>query len=85
MKFRQIGFVVCCVVLMSWPARQLRRRRREFSAQFESDGAVDLDIETGSGNIEIRAGSSDQVQITGHIRANNNSGLAAAAVMLPKK
>ena len=74
MKLRQISFAVCCVVLLSWSvATASAAAEGSFQRTLKVSGAVDLDIETGSGNIEIRTGSSDQVQITGHIRANNNS------------
>src|SRR5215475_5907993 len=74
MKLRKISFAVCCVVLMSWSATAAwAAAEGSFQRNLKVSGSVDLDIETGSGNIEIRTGSSDQVQITGHIRANNNS------------
>ncbi|HSS99814.1 MAG TPA: DUF4097 family beta strand repeat-containing protein [Terriglobales bacterium] len=74
MKFRKISFVVCCVILMSWSAATAwAAAEGSFQRNLKVNDSVDLDIETGSGNIEIRTGSSDQVQITGHIRANNNS------------
>ncbi len=74
MKLRQISFAVCCVVLLSWSvATASAAAEGSFQRTLKVSGAVDLDIETGSGNIEIRTGSSDQVQITGHIRANNNT------------
>lgn len=72
MKLRQIGFAVCCVVLLNWSvATASAATEGSFQRTLKVTGAVDLDIETGSGNIEIHSGSSDQVQITGHIRANN--------------
>ena len=71
MELRKISFVVCCVVLMSWSAATAwAAAEGSFQRSLKVSGPVDLDIETGSGNIEIRTGSSDQVQITGHIRAN---------------
>jgi DUF4097 and DUF4098 domain-containing protein YvlB len=78
MKLRKIGFVICCVVLMSWSAATAWAAvEGSFQRSLKVNGSVDLDIETGSGNIEIRTGSSDQVQITGHIRANNNWGFGS--------
>jgi len=72
MELRKISFVVCCVVLMSWSAATAwAAAEGSFQRTLKVSGSVDLDIETGSGNIEIRTGSSDQVQVTGHIRANN--------------
>src|SRR5580765_5721692 len=72
MELRKISFVVCCVVLMSWSAATAwAAAEGSFQRTLKVSGSVDLDIETGSGNIEIRTGSSDQVQVTGHIRANH--------------
>src|SRR3954471_19237814 len=74
MKLRQFGFTLCGIALIglctssAWAAAE-----GSFQRSLKVSGPVDLDIETGSGNIEIRTGSSDQVQITGHIRANNNT------------
>jgi len=42
-----------------------------FDRTLQVNGAVNLDIETGSGSIQVRSGSSNEVRITGHIRANN--------------
>jgi DUF4097 and DUF4098 domain-containing protein YvlB len=43
----------------------------DFSRTLKVSGPVNLEITTGSGNIDVRTGSSDQVQITGHIKASN--------------
>jgi DUF4097 and DUF4098 domain-containing protein YvlB len=42
-----------------------------FQRTLKVNGAVNLEIESGSGNITVQRGASDQVQITGHIRASN--------------
>jgi DUF4097 and DUF4098 domain-containing protein YvlB len=42
-----------------------------FQRTLKVSGPVNLDIETGSGNIQVKTGSSAQVEITGHIRASN--------------
>jgi DUF4097 and DUF4098 domain-containing protein YvlB len=42
-----------------------------FDRTLHVSGAVNLDIETGSGSIQVRAGSTDEVRVTGHIRTNN--------------
>jgi hypothetical protein len=34
-------------------------------------GPVNLDLSTGSGSVNVRAGSSSEVQVTGHIRVTN--------------
>jgi hypothetical protein len=43
-----------------------------FERAIKVNGAVNLAVETGSGSIEIRSGSSDQVYVVGHIRSNGN-------------
>lgn len=42
-----------------------------FDRTLHVSGAVNLDIETGSGSIQVHAGSTDEVRVTGHIRTNN--------------
>ena len=42
-----------------------------FDRTLSVSGAVDLDVETGSGNITVRPGQSGKVEIHGKIRANN--------------
>jgi hypothetical protein len=41
-----------------------------FQRTLQVTGAVNLDISTGSGSIQVSTGNSGQVQITGHIRAS---------------
>src|SRR5690348_10031178 len=40
-----------------------------FQRTLKVNGHVDLDINTGSGSITVRAGATDTVEVTGHIRA----------------
>lgn len=42
-----------------------------FQRTLRVSGLVNLDISTGSGNVEVRTGSSNQVQVTGRIRVAN--------------
>jgi DUF4097 and DUF4098 domain-containing protein YvlB len=42
-----------------------------FQRSLKVSGPVDLDITTGSGNINVRTGSGDTVEITGRIRATD--------------
>jgi DUF4097 and DUF4098 domain-containing protein YvlB len=42
-----------------------------FQRTLQVTGPVNLDLSTGSGNVTVRTGSSSQVQVTGHIKANN--------------
>ena len=41
-----------------------------FERELTTDGPVDLDVRTGSGSIEIRRGSGNEVRIVGNIRAH---------------
>ncbi len=41
-----------------------------FERELTTDGAVDLDVRTGSGSIEIRRGGGNEVRIIGNIRAH---------------
>jgi DUF4097 and DUF4098 domain-containing protein YvlB len=43
----------------------------EFHRTLKVTGSVNLQIETGSGSIHVRNGSSNEVTVTGHIRTNN--------------
>jgi DUF4097 and DUF4098 domain-containing protein YvlB len=43
-----------------------------FEKTLKVSGAVNLDVETGSGSIEIRTGSANEVYVSARIRANNN-------------
>src|SRR5579859_489909 len=43
----------------------------EFHRTLKVTGAVNLQIETGSGSIQVRSGGSSEVQVTGHIRESN--------------
>jgi DUF4097 and DUF4098 domain-containing protein YvlB len=42
-----------------------------FDRTLHVSGAVNLEIETGAGSIRVRAGSSNEVRVTGHIRSSN--------------
>src|SRR5579859_5597878 len=43
----------------------------EFHRTLKVSGAVNLQVETGSGSIQVRNGGSSEVQVTGHIRESN--------------
>lgn len=47
-----------------------------FERTLQVSGAVNLQIETGSGSINVRPGSSNEVRVTGHIRASSWLGSA---------
>jgi DUF4097 and DUF4098 domain-containing protein YvlB len=42
-----------------------------FQRTLQVSGPVNLDISTGSGNIQVRTGNTGQVQVSGHIKVNN--------------
>jgi DUF4097 and DUF4098 domain-containing protein YvlB len=42
-----------------------------FERTLQVNGSVNLDLNTGSGNVQIRSGASNQVQITGHIKVSD--------------
>jgi DUF4097 and DUF4098 domain-containing protein YvlB len=42
-----------------------------FQRTLNVTGPVNLDLNTGSGNVNVRTGSSSEVQVTGHIKATN--------------
>ena len=47
-----------------------------FERTLQVNGAVNLQIETGSGSINVRNGSSNEVRVTGHIRSSDWFGSA---------
>ncbi len=80
MKLHKFSLAICGLALMGLPAATASASAEgSFQRTLKVTGAVDLAVETGSGNIEIRTGSSDQVQITAHIRATNWFGGSDAA------
>jgi len=48
-----------------------------FQRTLQVTGPVSLDLDTGSGSVNVRTGSSSEVQVTGHIKATNWFGGAA--------
>jgi hypothetical protein len=44
--------------------------RGDFHRTLHVTGSVELQVETGSGSILVHPGNSDEVQVTGHIQAN---------------
>ncbi len=57
-------FVLTILCLPSYAAVE-----GSFQRTLKVSGSVDLDVHTGSGSITVRTGSSDTVEVTGHIRA----------------
>src|SRR5260370_5255689 len=44
--------------------------RGEFERTLQVNGTVNLQVETGSGSIDVRTGNSNEVRVIGHIWAN---------------
>src|SRR5712691_380982 len=59
--------VVTLVCLQTLPAAA--SAEGSFQRTLQVTGAVNLEVTTGSGSIQVRTGSSNQVQVTGHIKA----------------
>jgi DUF4097 and DUF4098 domain-containing protein YvlB len=64
-------FLLVVATILASCAMMLAAREGSFARTLEVSGPVNLQIETGSGSISVRAGSANQVRVTGHIRANN--------------
>jgi DUF4097 and DUF4098 domain-containing protein YvlB len=63
------GVVVVLLCLLAVPA--VASPEGSFQRTLQVTGPVRLDLTTGSGGVNVRTGSSLQVQVTGHIKANN--------------
>ncbi|HEX6803434.1 MAG TPA: hypothetical protein VF133_07105, partial [Terriglobales bacterium] len=59
------------LVLLAYSPVAQAATEGSFDRTLHVSGAVNLDIETGSGSIQVHAGSTDEVRVTGHIRTNN--------------
>jgi hypothetical protein len=71
---RQAAILPICVFLINLSACGLVFPAAEgrFERTLNVTGSVDLDVTTGSGKIDVRAGNSSVVQIVGLIRANDD-------------
>ena len=58
------------ITLAIWALPAWSSARGEFDRTLQVNGAVDLQVETGSGSIEVHRGSSNQVHVIGHIVAS---------------
>jgi DUF4097 and DUF4098 domain-containing protein YvlB len=63
-----IAITVAALALCAAPA--FSAVRGEFERTLQVNGHVDLQVETGSGSIEVHRGGSNQVHVVGHISAN---------------
>ena len=73
-KLIHSSFVVLTIVATTGPTRTYARAAAEgsFDRTLNVSGTVDLEISTGSGNIDIRRGTSNRVEIHGRIRAGDS-------------
>jgi DUF4097 and DUF4098 domain-containing protein YvlB len=65
------AFAVAMLVSQALPAAAAEG---SFQRTLTVTGPVHMDLTTGSGDVQVRAGSSNQVQVTGRIRASDWSG-----------
>src|SRR5208337_2757036 len=64
-----LGILILTVVFLCLP-EPARAAEGHFARTLRVSGAVDLEVQTGSGTIDVRSGDSSTVRITGTIRAN---------------
>src|SRR5262245_10852612 len=62
--FTALFFAVCAVSAVA-------SARGDFERTLQVTGTVNLQVETGSGSIDVRTGSSNEVHVVGHIWVNN--------------
>jgi DUF4097 and DUF4098 domain-containing protein YvlB len=73
---RRSQFVLVLAALILANAPVAFAAEGHFERTLQVNGPVNLQVETGSGSIHVRSGGSNDVRITGHIRANNWLGSA---------
>jgi DUF4097 and DUF4098 domain-containing protein YvlB len=61
--------LVVAICLQTLPAAA--SAEGSFQRTLQVTGPVNLDLTTGSGSVNVRTGSSSEVQVTAHIKANN--------------
>jgi DUF4097 and DUF4098 domain-containing protein YvlB len=72
-RFTAIAVFAAAMVLCSLPALA-SEKEGSFERTLKVSGAVNLQVETGSGNIDIRTGDSSQVVVKARIKVSNWSG-----------
>ncbi|MDP9268286.1 MAG: DUF4097 domain-containing protein [Acidobacteriota bacterium] len=75
-----IAILIATAVTLAMPAQASASAEGSFSRTLKVAGGTDVDVNvtTGSGNITVRTGAADTVQIYAHIHAGNDwSGLSA--------
>ena len=68
--------LLCAVLAFATCNPAFAAAEGHFERTLQVSGPVNLQIETGSGSIQVRAGNSNEVRVTGHIRAGNWLGSA---------
>src|SRR6516165_9598371 len=69
MKLRiSLIFLLCVLV----PLSVFARAEGQFDRTLSVSGAINLDLTTGSGEVIVKTGGSNQVQVRGHVRSSND-------------
>jgi len=66
-----IPVLIVAAVMLKAPASASAQTEATFDRTLNVSGPVSLDVSTGSGNIAIRGGPNDKVEVHGRIRANS--------------
>ena len=67
---RQLSLVVLLCLLV--PLSVLARAEGQFDRTLSVSGAVNLELTTGSGEVVVKTGGSNQVQVRGRVRSSND-------------
>lgn len=67
---RLVWAAAAAAVLVVPGCVELEAAEGRFQRTLTVSGAPEIDVSTGSGSIEVRAGATGQIEITGHIRAS---------------
>jgi|SRR5690242_14832370 DUF4097 and DUF4098 domain-containing protein YvlB len=79
-KLHSQWLFICAALMAASCSPALGAAEGSFDRTLQVNGAVNLQIETGSGSIKVRAGGTNEVRVTGHIRASNWFGSAEDAI-----
>jgi len=71
MRISRNAFYSTAFVLVLVCAVQVFAAEGQFERTLPVNGSVNIDLTTGSGSIQVRTGGSNQVQVTGHIKATD--------------
>ena len=67
----RVKFFSVPIILAILSAGAFASARGEFERTLKVSGNVNLQVETGSGSIDVRTGSSSEVHVVGHIYVND--------------